>query len=100
MVLHIQDVYPRNSTELERVGDVVLALRSIVLNEIQGFKKAAYIPVQVQYRIGCLKPTELHSMACYNLKAGFVLPYKAEMYKLNVQELNVFPHFSKLIFPI
>lgn len=60
------------------MGDVVLALRSIVLNEIQGFEKAAYIPVQIQYRIGCLKPTELHSMACYNLKAGFVLPCRAE----------------------
>lgn len=61
-----------------RVGDVVLALRSIVLNEIQGFEKAVYIPVQIQYRIGYLKPTKLNSMACYNQKAGFVLPCRAE----------------------
>ena len=61
---------------------MVLALRSIALNEIQGFEKAVCIPVQIQYRVGCLKQTKLNSMACYNLKAGFVLPCRAECISL------------------
>lgn len=84
MTPHFQDVDPRNNTELVqgedtgRAGDMVPALRNIVQNEIQGSEKAVYSPVQIQCRIGCLKPTELNPMPCYNLKAGFVLPCKAE----------------------
>lgn len=55
-------------------------------------KKPIYTPVQIPHRIGGLKPTELNPMPCHNLKAGFILPCKADSVSL-LLELDLSPIF-------
>lgn len=55
-------------------------------------KTPIYTAMQIPHRIGGLKPTELNPMPCYNLKAGFVLPCKADLVSL-LLELFFPPYF-------